>query len=268
MRNIPKLRSGVEIHPTALVHPKAELAGGVTIGPFSIVDEEVAIGEGTEVANHVTIRGPTVIGRDNRFFTSASIGQDPQDKKYQGRGESRLEIGDGNTFREFVTVHRGTGGGQGVTRVGDGNWVMAYCHIAHDCNVGNNTILANGATLGGHVTVQDMALLGGFTAVHQYCTIGSVAMTGGHSMVAQDIPPFVIATGNRVKLFGINKIGLERNGFQAGEIENIHSAYRIYFQSRLQKNEGLERLEADLGHSPAVRALIEFIRNSERGVCR
>ena len=268
VKKIHKLQTKVQIHPMALVDPGAELGSGVTIGAFSVIGAGVVIGDGTEIMNHVTIEGPTRIGKGNRFFPYVSIGMEPQDKKFEGEACSTLTIGDGNTFREFVTIHRGTRQDKGCTSIGDDNWVMAYCHIAHDCTVGNKTIFANGATLGGHVVVEDMALLGGFTAVHQHCTIGAVSMTGGHTMVAQDIAPFTKAVGNRVKLFGINRIGLDRNGYSPEEINNILRAYRIFFRSKLSASEGLLKLEQELGHSPAVRHLIGFIKNSKRGLCR
>lgn len=264
--HIPKGRHN--IHPSAYVHPKAKLGPGVSVGPFSIVDADVEIGAGTEVQNHCTIQGPTVIGAGNRIFPYCSIGLDPQDKKYEGQGNSALVIGDHNTFREFVTIHRGTPTGRGTTRVGSENWIMAYCHIAHDCQVGSDTIFANGATLGGHVTIADKVLLGGFTAIHQHCSVGEVAMTGGHTMIARDIPPFVLASGNRVKLYGVNKVGLERNGFSPEEIENIRKAYKLYFRSKLSAREGLARIEVELCHSPAVRNMVAFIRQSKRGIAR
>ncbi|MEE8395231.1 MAG: acyl-ACP--UDP-N-acetylglucosamine O-acyltransferase [bacterium] len=268
VRKIQISKGRQNIHPAAYVHPKAKLGRNVTVGPFSIVDADVELGDGTEVMNHVTINGPTVIGQGNRFFPYCSIGQDPQDKKYDGAGDSALAIGDGNTFREYVTVHRGTPFGRGITRIGHENWIMAYCHIAHDCMVGDHTIFANGATLGGHVTVGDQVLLGGFTAIHQHCKIGEVAMTGGHTMIARDIPPFVLASGNRVKLYGVNKVGLERSGYPPEEIENIKKAYRIYFRSKLPARKGLAKIEAELTHSPAVRTMVDFIKNSERGIAR
>jgi len=268
LKKIHKLHIKVEIHPTALVDPTAVLGSGVSVGAYTVIGPNVEIGAGTEVMNHVSIQGPTKIGKGNRFFPYTSIGLEPQDKKYNGETSSRLEIGDGNTFREFVTVHRGTENDGGVTSIGNNNWVMAYSHIAHDCKIGNDVILANGSTLGGHVTIEDMSLLGGYTAVHQYCTIGAVAMTGGHTMVAQDIPPYTKAVGNRVKLYGINRIGLERNGYSRDEISNILRAYRIFFRSKLPAKEGLQRLEVELSHSPAVQHLIDFIKASKRGLCR
>jgi UDP-N-acetylglucosamine acyltransferase len=226
------------------------------------------LGDGCEVMNHVTLAGPTVLGQGNRIFPYASIGQEPQDKKYDPRGESRLEVGNDNVIREFVTLNRGTAPGGGTTRIGDGNWIMAYSHVAHDCHVGNETIMANNATLGGHVTIEDGVYLGGFTAVHQFCTIGALTMTGGHTMIAQDVPPFVIAVGNRARLFGVNRIGLERRGFPPEEIRAVQAAYKLFFRGRLGAQEALAKIEETLGDSPSVRKFTAFIRNSTRGICR
>lgn len=256
------------IHPTAIVDPKAELGRGVTIGPYSVVGPDVVLGDGCELMSHVTIHGPTVIGKDNRFFSHSAIGGEPQDKKYKGERESRLEIGDRNYFREFSTINRGSVHGGGLTRLGDDNWIMAYCHVAHDCHVGNSTIFANAATLGGHCVIEDRVYLGGFTAVHQYCSIGTLTMTGGHTMIAQDVPPYVIATGNRVRLFGVNRIGMERAGLPEQEIKNIERAYRLFFRSKLSAKEGLARIAAELGDSPATARFTQFIRESKRGICR
>ena len=257
-----------QIHPTAVVHSSARLAPDVQIGPYSVIGAQVEIGAGTHVMNHVTIEGPTRLGKNNRIFPYASLGMDPQDKKYQAGEESILEVGDGNTIREFVTFNRGTRDGGGVTRVGDRNWIMAYCHIAHDCQVGDDIILANNTTLGGHVTVSNRAYLGGFTAVHQFCTIGEMTMTGGHTMIAQDLAPYVIAAGNRVSLHGLNKVGLERNGLSPGDIKALNRAYRLFFRSGLRAEEALEKMEQEVGESPYVRNMITFIRNSTRGICR
>ncbi|HUJ74414.1 MAG TPA: acyl-ACP--UDP-N-acetylglucosamine O-acyltransferase [bacterium] len=256
------------IHPTAIVHPKAELGRSVKVGPYCVIDAGVSIGDECELANHVTILGPTVIGAENRFFSQCVIGGEPQDKKFKGEPESRLEIGKGNVFREFVTVNRGSAHGNGVTRMGDDNWMMAYCHVAHDCTVGNSTVFANCSTLAGHVTIEDRVYLGGFTAVHQFCSIGTLTMTGGHTMIAQDVPPYVIATGNRVRLYGVNKIGMQRAGVEEKEIEHVQMAYRIFFRSKLSQQDALQRIEAELGHSPLVARFVRFIRASERGICR
>ncbi|MBI3992389.1 MAG: acyl-ACP--UDP-N-acetylglucosamine O-acyltransferase [Candidatus Lambdaproteobacteria bacterium] len=260
-------RSG-SIHPTAIIDPGASLADDVTVGPYAVIGAQVSVGPGCTLANHVTIVGPTRIGRNNRFFPYASIGQDPQDKKYTGSGQSALEIGDENTFREFVTVNRGTEGGGGVTRIAHRNWIMAYCHIAHDCQVGSDTVFANSATLGGHVTVQDGVILGGFTAVHQFCTVGELTITGGHTMVAQDVTPFVIATGNRAQLFGVNKIGLQRHNFSEADMDAVHRAYKLFFRSKLNANDALAAIDAELSASAPVQRFVAFVKHSTRGICR
>lgn len=257
-----------DIHPTAVVHSGARLGRDVRVGPYSVIGPDVEIGAGSVVMNHVTLEGPTTLGARNRIFPYASVGLDPQDKKYQPGEPSVLEIGDDNTIREFVTINRGTEGGGTITRVGHRNWIMAYVHIAHDCQVGSDIVLANAATLGGHVTVQDFTILGGFTAVHQFCTVGAYTMTGGHTMIAQDVTPYVIAAGNRAELFGVNKVGLERNGFTAEEIKDIQAAYKLFFRSKLGTAEALAAIEAKVGHSGHARRFAEFIRNSTRGVCR
>ncbi|MCH9047063.1 MAG: acyl-ACP--UDP-N-acetylglucosamine O-acyltransferase [SAR324 cluster bacterium] len=256
------------IHPTAVAHPKAELGRDVTIGPYAVIGPRVVIGDHCEVKNHATIEGPTVIGRNNRIFPYASIGQDSQDKKFSGGEPSALEIGDDNTFREFVTLNRGSPEGGGTTRIGSNNWVMAYCHIAHDCLVGNETIFANGATLGGHVTIKDGAYLGGYTAIHQFCSVGELTMTGGQTMIAQDLPPYVIAAGNRARLYGVNRIGLQRHGFAPEEIEAIQEAYKLFFRGKLSARQSLATIEAELGQSPHVMNFVTFIRDSTRGICR
>ena len=256
------------IHPTALIDPRAELGRNVRVGAYSVIGPDVVIGDDCEIMNHVTLVGPTRLGRGNRIYSYASIGQDPQDKKYDGTGESRLEVGDENTIREFVTLNRGTEDDNGLTQVGSRNWIMAYCHVAHDCVVGDDTVMANGATLGGHVKVGDMAVLGGFTAVHQFCTIGRLAMTGGQTMIAQDVPPFVIAVGNRAQLFGINKTGLERNGFSKDDIKNLRDAYKIFFKGKRTSEEALAAIAEKITGSAVVEEFTGFIRQSSRGICR
>ena len=259
---------GREIHPTAIIDPGAVLGKNVSVGPYSVIGDGVTIGDGSEIMGHVTLKGPTTLGCDNRIYSHASIGDDPQDKKYDFQSPSALEIGDGNVIREFVTIHRGTRYSRGTTRVGDRNWIMAYCHVAHDCVLGNDLVMANGATLGGHVTVANGATLGGFTAVHPFCAIGEVAVTGGQTMIAQDVPPFVIATGNRVRLYGVNKIGMERQNFSKQEIHNMRVAYKIFFRSKLSAGQALERLEADFPDSSVVATFVNFVKNSSRGICR
>jgi UDP-N-acetylglucosamine acyltransferase len=263
----PQDKAG-SIHPTAIVHPKAELGARVTVGPYCVIGADVVIGDDSELASHVTIESGTTLGRGNKLLGHCAIGGDPQDKKYHGEPNSRLEIGDNNLIREFVTVNRGSPHGGGVTRIGSGNWIMAYCHVAHDCQVGNDTIFANASTLGGHCTVEDRVYMGGFTAVHQFCTIGTLTMTGGHTMIAQDVPPYVIASGNRVRLYGVNKIGMERAGLTAEQIRDVQTAYKIFFRSKLPAQQALDQIDKEFPAAAAVQHFSQFIRNSKRGICR
>ncbi|MDH4122106.1 MAG: acyl-ACP--UDP-N-acetylglucosamine O-acyltransferase [Deltaproteobacteria bacterium] len=256
------------IHPTAIIDPQAKLGPGVTVGPYSVIGPQVEIGEGTEIANQVTVLGPTRIGKNNRFYTGSSIGQDPQDKKYRHGEDSRLEMGDGNTVREFCTINRGTELGGGLTRVGHRNWIMATVHIAHDVIVGDDTVIANNTALGGHAIIGDKVVLGGFAAVHQFCRIGAYTITGAQSMIPQDVPPFLTVAGNRAKPYGVNSTGLERNGFTPEQVKTIQKAYKIFYRSKLGQAEALERLEKELGADPNVQTFIAFIRQSTRGVLR
>jgi UDP-N-acetylglucosamine acyltransferase len=256
------------IHSTAVVSPAAEIGDGVTIGPYSVIGDGVAVGAETWIGPHVVINGPTRIGAANRVFQFCSIGDDPQDKKYVGEAGSRLEIGDGNVIREFCSINRGTAGGGGVTRVGDRNWIMAYVHIAHDCIVGNDTIFANNATLAGHVLVEDHAILGGFTGVHQFCRIGRHSFSAIASVIVKDVPPFTLVAGNTAKPTGLNKEGLRRHGFDADEMKRLGDAYRIVYREGLLLRDALERIEALAAESTHVAALAEFIRASERGIVR
>lgn len=255
------------IHQTAIVDPKAMIGRDVTIGAYSIIGPGVEIGEDSEIRDHVIIEGPTRIGPRCRIFPFASIGLEPQDKKYKGE-DSSLEIGADNTIREYVTINRGTQADKGVTKVGDRGWIMAYCHIAHDCTVGNDVTMSNGTTLGGHVEIRDFATLGGLTGVHQFCRIGEYAITGGQSMITQDVVPFSMVAGNRAKLAGINYIGLDRRGFSAKDIEAINVAFKIFFKSGLTRNAALKKLREEFFDSPNIDLFIEFIESSERGVCR
>jgi UDP-N-acetylglucosamine acyltransferase len=255
------------IHSTAIVHPGAKIAEGVSIGPYAVIGEHVTIGAGTSVGPHAVIEGWTEIGRDNRIFQFASVGADPQDLKFHGE-KSWLRIGDGNIVREFVTLHRGTEGGGGETRIGNESLFMAYSHVAHDSIVGNRVILANGATLAGHVQVDDFAILGGLCAVHQFTRVGAHAMISGGAMVAQDIPPYSIAQGDRAKTVGINLVGLKRRGFSPEVIGAIKQAYKLVFRSGLRLEEALTRIDEDLEKSPELEQFVQFIRGSQRGVAR
>jgi UDP-N-acetylglucosamine acyltransferase len=256
-----------DIHPTALVDPAARLAADVRIGAWSIIGPTVEIGAGTTVAEHVVIRGRTQIGARNRIFQFNSIGEQPQDKKYSGE-PTALVIGDGNTIREFCTLNTGTAQDRGVTTVGDNNWIMAYVHIAHDCDVGSDTVLANGVTLAGHVSIGNHAILGGFTAVHQFCRIGAHCMLGGGSIVLQDVPPYVIANGNSAQPHGVNTEGLKRRGFSAEAIAAIRRAYKTLYKSGLLLEQAKAQLAADAAAQPELAALVEFLATPGRGIIR
>jgi UDP-N-acetylglucosamine acyltransferase len=255
------------IHPTAIIHPGAALAADVQVGPYTIIGEHVSIGSGCWIGPHAVIEGWTEIGRDNRIFQFASVGAMPQDLKFRGE-QSWLRIGDRNTIREFVTMHRGTADGGGQTIVGHDNLFMAYAHVAHDCRVGNRVILANGATLAGHVQVDDHAILGGLSAAHQFTRIGCHVMVSGGAMVTQDIPPYTIAQGDRAKTIGLNLIGLQRRGFSEETIRGIKRAYKLIFRSGLRLEEALEKITTDIEPSPELQGFVEFIRHSERGIAR
>jgi len=259
------------VHPTALVDPGAQLADDVEIGPYSVIGARVRIGPATVIGPHVVIDGRTTIGRGNRFFSFCSIGGAPQDKKYGGE-DTELVIGDGNTVRECCTVSLGTAQGGGVTRIGSDNWIMAYAHIAHDCNVGDHTILANNATLAGHVTLGDWVILGGMSAVHQFCSVGPHAMAGGGSIVLRDIPPYVICNGNPVEPHGINTEGLKRRGFEPETISLLRRAYKTLYREGLTTAEAVSAITAMVADNPASAEAIslfkDFVSNSQRGIIR
>jgi UDP-N-acetylglucosamine acyltransferase len=255
------------IHPQAVIDPSARIADDVEIGPFCVIGADVEIGTGTWIGPHVVIQGPTTIGRDNRIFQFASLGDVPQDKKFHGES-SRLEIGDRNRVREYCSFNRGTADGGGVTRIGDDNWFMAYCHVAHDCIVGNETVFANAASLAGHVEVEDHVILGGFTTVHQFCRLGAYCFSGQASAITRDVPPYVMVAGNRAKPVGINKEGLRRHGFAAGTIEAVHRAYRLLIFAPVRDEAGTAEIERLSAEFPEVRALRDFIAGSPRGIVR
>lgn len=259
------------VHATAIVDALAELADDVEIGAFSIVGAAVQIGAGSVVGSHVVIGGRTTIGRNNRFYPFCSIGGEPQDKKYGGEATA-LVIGDGNTVRESCTFSVGTVQGGGVTRIGSDNWIMAYSHIAHDCIVGDHTILANNATLAGHVTLGDWAILGGMTGVHQFCAVGAHAMAAGGSIILRDVPPFVICNGNPASPRGINTEGLKRRGFDADTINLLRRAYKLLYREGATVAEAVEALTAlaaeNASAAPAIDLLRNFVRDSQRGVIR
>lgn len=257
----------VRVHPSAQVDPRAVLGPGTTVGAYCVLGPEVVIGAGCELLPHAVVEGPTVMGDKNRVFPFACLGMEPQDLKYRGE-RTTLHIGDRNTFREGVTLHRGTAGGGGETRVGSDNLMMAGTHVAHDCRVGSHIIFANAATLAGHVTVEDGATIGAFSGVHQFCRIGRHAYIGGYSVITQDSPPFVLTVGNRARTHGINVIGLQRKNFPPETIQALRRAYRILFRARLPLQEAQARLRAEMPDTPEVLELLDFVAGSQRGVIR
>ena len=255
------------IDPHAIVSPKAKLAPDVTVGPFTVIGPDVEIGPGTVIGPHAVVNGPTRIGAENRIFQFASIGDSPQDKKYKGE-PTRLEIGDRNVFRENCTINRGTVHDKGVTRIGNDNLFMAYTHVGHDCEVGNNTVFANCAALGGHVEIGDWVSLGGLSAVHQFSKVGAHAFLAGGSIVTRDVPPYTMVAGNPAEPHAVNSEGLKRRGFTETQIRNIRDAYRILYRSDLKLAEAVEKL-TELGETqPEVKPFVEFISGSNRGIVR
>ncbi len=255
------------IHPAAIVHPGARLAGDIEVGAYALIGEHVEIGAGSRIGPHAIITGHTRIGRNNRIFQFVSLGEAPQDKKYDGE-PTRLEIGDDNTIREFCTFNRGTVQDAGVTTLGSGNWIMAYVHLAHDCQIGDHTIFANNSQLAGHVSVGDYAILGGFTAVHQFCHIGAHSLTAIGTVVLQDIPPFVTASGNTAKPYGINAEGLKRRGFSADAIVRIKRAYKTIYKSGMLLEQAKQEIAAQADACPELKLLLDFIKLSTRGIIR
>ena len=255
------------IHPTAIIDPKAQLGNNVSVGAYSIVGANVEIGDDSWIGPHVVIDGPTKIGRENRIYQFASIGADPQDKKYHGENAS-LEIGDRNLIREFVTFNRGTEDGIGVTRIGNDNWIMAYVHIAHDCVVGNNVTFANSASLAGHVTVDDWVVLGGFTLIHQFCQVGIHAFTAMGAIINRDVPPFITVAGSFATPKGINSEGLRRRGYESARIMAIKRAYRTLYLSGLPLADALDKLADSAEDAPDVRVMLDFIGRSQRSLVR
>ncbi|MFM9913497.1 MAG: acyl-ACP--UDP-N-acetylglucosamine O-acyltransferase [Methylophilaceae bacterium] len=255
------------IHPTAIIDPKAQLAADVTVGAYSIIGENVTIGEGTTIGAHVIIEGPTSIGQHNTIYQFASLGAAPQDKKYAGE-PTRLEIGDRNTIREFCTLNRGTVQDAGATRIGHDNWIMAYVHIAHDCQVGNQTILANNSSLAGHVHLHNHAILGGFTLVHQFCKIGAHVITAVGSVVFKDIPPYVTASGYDANPHGINAEGLKRRGFSSARIAAIKRAYKLLYRNSLTLEEAKAAIQEQGEASADIELLLNFLNTATRGIIR
>lgn len=255
------------IHAHALVDPKARLGKGVHVGAFSIIGPDVEIGDGTWIGPHVVIQGPTRIGCDNRIYQFCSLGEGPQHLGYKGEA-TRLEIGDRNVFREYCTLNRATTAGGGITAVGNDNFLMAYCHVAHDCRIGNHTVFANNSSLAGHVAIGDYAVLGGFTLVHQFCRIGPYCMTGVNTVLFQDVPPYVMAAGHPSAPHGLNLRGLKRRGFTAEQITALRRAYKLLYRSGLRLEEAVAELEALARTQSPVALLAEFVKNSQRGIVR
>jgi UDP-N-acetylglucosamine acyltransferase len=255
------------IHSTAIIDPSASIANNVSIGPYSVIGPDVSIGEGTVLGPHVVVYGPTTIGKDNRIFQFASVGDVPQDLKYNGEA-TRLEIGDRNTIREYVTINRGTVDDEGVTRIGNDNLFMISCHIAHDCRIGNHVIVANAVALAGHVEVGDHAILGGYTTVHQFTRIGAHCFTGFASAIDRDVPPFFTVVGNRAKAVGINKEGLKRRNFSAETIRSIQAAFKLLVKSDRSHKSAMEEIAVLARDSQEVAQLRDFIQSSKRGWVR
>lgn len=254
------------IHPTAVIHPKAQVDSSCDIGPYCVIGEHVSLGANCHLHSHVVIDGYTKLGQGNEIFPFASIGLKTQDLKWKG-GITRTEIGDNNTFREYVTIHSATSDGE-VTTVGSNNHILAYCHLAHNVTLGNHVIMSNVATLAGHVTVEDRAVIGGLAAVHQFCRIGKFAMIGGCSKVVQDVPPFMIADGNPAETRTINKVGMERHGVSEEAQSALRTAYKILFREGLSIPNALAKIEKELPQAPEVQHLVQFVRTSERGISK
>ncbi len=256
-----------EIHKTAIIDPKAVIDEGVSIGPFCIVGEGVKLKKGARLMSNVIIEGNTEIGEGCLIYPFATIGLPPQDVKYKGE-KTGVRIGNNNIIREYASVHRASVGGDGMTTVGDNSFLMAYVHVAHDCKIGNNVVIANSAGLAGHVAVEDYAVIGGIVGVHQFTRIGAYAMVGAFSGIGQDIPPYTMASGPRAKLFGLNSVGLKRNGFPDSTINELKKAYKILFREKLTLKEALKKVQKDFPDSKEIRYLVEFIEKNKRGVCR
>jgi len=257
----------LEIHPTAIVHPKASIADGVKVGAYSLIGENARIGKDTVIESHVVVEGWSEIGQRCHLFPFVSIGAPPQHLRYRGE-PTRVIIGDDNQIREFVTIHRATAGGGGETTLGHGNFIMAYSHIAHDCRVGNQVIMANASTLAGHIEVEDFAIVGGLVAIHQFVRVGCYAIIGGASAVPKDVPPYMCAAGNRAQLFGLNSVGLKRHRFPETTLSALKQAYRILFRSHLTLAKAMEKVQAEIPSLPEIKHLLDFLKSSKRGVCR
>ncbi len=258
-------KRSMSTHQLAIVHENTRIGKNVTIGPYAMIGEDVVIGDGCVIGSHVVIEGDTEIGERCTFYTGAVVGSPPQDLKYQGE-KTKLVIGSENTFREYITVNTGTVQGSGVTTMGNQCLMMAYSHVAHDCHVGDHVILANSVALSGHVTLEDYAIIGGLSGIHQFVRVGAHAMIGGLSGVSQDIPPFMSAVGTRAEIFALNNIGLKRRNFSSDSLKVLQKAFRILFRSHLSAKHALERLKTELEMCPELERLITFIESSERGI--
>ncbi len=256
-----------KVHDTAIVYPGAKLGRNVEVGPYSIIGPNVEIKDNTTIGPHVVIDGWTTIGNNNKIFNGASIGLEPQDLKYHGE-KSFLFIGDNNTIREYVTINRGTEGGGGETRIGNNNMLMAYCHIAHDCQLSNYIIMSNAANLAGHVIVEDHAVIAGLTGVHQFVRIGKMAMVGAHTKVVKDVPPYIIVDGHPARVAGINVVGLRRNGLSPEVRQEIKRAYKILYRSELNISQAIDKMDQELVTSPEIEHFLRFLRNATRGIVR
>jgi UDP-N-acetylglucosamine acyltransferase len=263
----PRFPAPVKAHPTAVIDPQARIAADVEVGPYTVIGPHVEIGAGCWIGPHTVITGHTRLGTGNRIYQFCSIGEVPQDKKYAGEA-TRLEIGNNNTVREFCTFNLGTAQDAGVTRLGNDNWIMAYVHLAHDCDVGNGTIFANNAQLAGHVRVDDYAILGGYTGVHQFCKIGAHSFAGVSSVVLKDVPPYMTVSGNPARPYGINAEGLKRRGYDAAALAGLKRAYKTLYRSGLTLEEAKRDLEQQVGECPPVRLLLDFLGGSSRGIVR
>lgn len=255
------------IHATAIVSPRARLGDDCYIGAFSIIGDQVTLGDGVRIESNAVIDGITSIGDETRIFPFVSIGLAPQDLKYAGE-PTATEIGKRNQIREFVTIHRGTAGGGGLTRIGDGNLLMAQAHVAHDCQIGNDVIMANAATLAGHVEIADRANIGAYSGVHQFCRIGLEAFVGGYSVVVKDAPPFAIIQGNHAKCFGLNRVGMKRRGYSKDTIEKLHHAFHLLLSAKLNTTQAVERIKEEISGCAEVDLLVDFIESSKRGVVK
>lgn len=256
-----------KVHPTAVVAPGAQLGADVEIGPYAIIGENVVIGDGTVVGAHAVVEGWTVLGKRNRIYTGAVIGNDPQDRKFKGE-KSYLFVGDENTFREYCTVSRGTEGGGGETRIGNNNLFMSYSHLGHDAQVGNDVVVGHASGVGGHVIIEDKVIIGGLCGIHQFTKIGRMTMVGAHTMITKDVPPYALISGNPAKVYGVNTVGLRRNGLSPETRMEIQRAYKILYRSTLNVSQAIEEMERELPGSEEIDHFIRFLRNAERGIYR